>query len=188
MSPNVPIKCILCSFIFMVTTSVFSQEIIKINEDVIARSAPLKQLGDNELRLNIAMSIVSFPEINYERFLTDNMGLGLALAFALEGPEAVTLRYLFLPYYRLYFGEKKASGFYIEGNLAAAGQKGDRYYYSYDQPNKAFFNLGCGMAIGIKLLARNGFIGEVYLGGGRLFGETINNGYARCGVSVGKRF
>ena len=50
--------------------------------------------------------------------------------------------------------------------------------------------LGLGLAIGGKFLTKNGFIGEIYIGGGRNFINTdkIDGGYPRIGVSIGKRY
>ena len=174
--------------LLMAGTYAFGQEQKHINDDVISRSAPLKQLGDNELRINIPMAIAGLPEINYERFFTDNMGVGLAASISLEKPEEMDLRYLIVPYYRLYFGKKKASGFFIEGNVALTGVRDSWYYGGYDYEYKTSAYFGCGLAIGVKLLARNGFIGEVYMGGGRIFGDIYNNAYPRMGVCLGKRF
>lgn len=189
-------KSILC--IMALTFGIYAsgQEKKDINQEVMAQSAPLNQLGNNEIRLNIATSIAGLPELNYERFIADNVGLGIAVAFSLEKVEDMEIRSAIMPYGRLYFGKKKASGFFIEGNMAVVGQREsyDAYFYTnegnyYTQRiENSQTNFGFGAAIGVKLLTRNGFVGEVYVGGGRLFGETITGGYPRLGVSIGKRF
>jgi hypothetical protein len=178
----------------------------KIDPEVKAESEPLRQLGNNEIRLNVAYSIAGFPEVNYERFLEDNMGLGIAAAISLEKAEDMANRWNIMPYYRLYFGNKKASGFFIEGNMTVWGQRQIGEYYTWDtltynitSYDKSFVNFGMGAALGVKLLARNGFIGEVYAGGGRLFGNreaaiskdysiSATAGYFRLGICIGKRF
>ncbi len=172
----------------MIGTYAFGQEQKDIKDDVISRSAPLKQLGNNEVRINIPMAIAGLPEINYEGFFTDNMGVGFAVSVSLEKPENMDLRYLFAPYYRLYFGKKKASGFFIEGNAALVGVNDRTHYSGYSSEYYTSIHFGCGFAVGVKLLARNGFIGEVYLGGGRLFGDVYDGSYPRMGVCLGKRF
>ncbi len=161
------------------------------NREVIKQSAPLQQLGNNELRFNLIMAIAGLPEFNYERFIADNMGLGIAVAFSLENAKDMSIRSMITPYYRLYFGEKKASGFFIEGNMDilnvrnsynSGGNWGDTVLGDYES------HFGFGAAVGFKLLTRNGFVGEVYLGGGRNVGESDSGGYPRIGVTIGKRF
>ena len=152
-----------------------------------------KTLDNNEVRLNVASAIIGLPELNYERFITDNMGVGLALSMSLDKPRILRIRNITLPYYRVYFGEKKGSGFFIEGNMAIVGQKkavlgtnanDESYVSGYNSAT----NFGCGAAVGFKLLNRNGVIGEICLGGGRLFGGTLVDGYPRLGICLGKRF
>lgn len=163
------------------------------NQKMLEKTKVLNQLGDNEIRLNIAYAIAGIPEFNYERFLADNMGLGIACAYSFEKVENMRLRYEAIPYARLYFGEKKASGFFIEANMGIIGQQSTEVIYGVggmtvtDSAIKSL-NVGFGAAAGAKFLARNGFVGEVYLGMGRLFGNSINYAYPRIGICLGKRF
>ena len=163
------------------------------NQKMLEKSRALNQLGDNEIRLNIPYAIAGIPEINYERYLADNMGLGIAGAYSFEKVENMRLRYQLMPYARLYFGEKKASGFFIEANMGLIGQKSREIYYDISgsiisDSLKKSINAGFGAAAGAKFLARNGFVGEVYLGMGRLFGNSITYAYPRLGICLGKRF
>ncbi|ADQ80218.1 hypothetical protein Palpr_2081 [Paludibacter propionicigenes WB4] len=185
-------KLIICLSFCVIALNLFSQE----NSSSTITSPSINQRDNNELRINIATSIIGFPELNYERFIEDNMGVGLAGSVSLEKTEDMSMRWYALPYYRLYFGKKKASGFFIEGNMALVGQK-ENYYESYFVNNtyvqgplytNSKTNFGFGGAIGVKLLARNGLTGEVYAGVGRLFGDYINDAYPRIGVCIGKRF
>lgn len=163
-----------------------------------SNNANPNQSRNNEVRLNMVMAIIGFPEINYERFIADNMGVGLAAAISLEKPENMTMRSMILPYYRVYFGEKKASGFFIEGNMAVVGEKYAEYidvldptynsYYWTANGYKSATSFGFGAAVGFKFLTRNGVVGEFFLGAGRLFGNTIEGGYPRVGICLGKRF
>ena len=145
------------------------------------------------------MAIYGLPELSYERIVEDNMSYGVSISIAADKPfdyftdNGIPERAIVCPYYRVYFGKKKAAGFYIEGNMAVASQKQTNYPdYStnpttYNDRNSTGF--GFGGALGVKLLARNGFIGDIYAGYGRLFGENANyNGYPRLGVCIGRRF
>ena len=166
------------------------------SERVAQLSQELKQSGSNEIRLNILTSVAGLPEIDYEYFAADNMGVGFALAFSLESKDDMAFRYMAMPYYRLYFGQKKASGFFIEGNMALIGVYDDKdlIYVDPDSGTSVYFdpqftdNFGMGFAIGGKFLARNGFIGEIYAGMGRVFGDSAAEAYPRIGICLGNRF
>lgn len=188
-------KVLICVSFCMLSLNVFCQE--KTNSDN-ASSQSINQHDNNELRINLLMSIIGLPELNYERFFADNMGVGLAVSASIDKVENMSTRSIILPYYRLYFGTKKASGFFIEGNMAVVGQKELYYNLSQSSSIDAYYvssigthsttNFGFGCAIGIKLLTRSDFTGEAYLGAGRLFGESIDKAYPRVGVCIGKRF
>jgi hypothetical protein len=62
--------------------------------------------------------------------------------------------------------------------------------YQYDSYTSSYesTNFGFGAAIGVKLLTRNNFVGELVMGVGRLFGKPQIEAYPRLGVSIGKRF
>jgi hypothetical protein len=182
--------------VLLLSLNAFSQQQNTSTDVNAAQSKSLNGSDNNELRINLLMSIIGLPELTYERYVADNMGVGLSVAVSLDKMENMSTRSIISPYYRLYFGNKKASGFFIEGNMALVRQKELDYNYYYDNGvtyqselyTRLTTNFGFGGAIGVKLLARNGFVGEVYLGGGRLFGESIAEAYPRIGVSLGKRF
>jgi hypothetical protein len=182
--------------VLLLSINTFSQQQNTSTDVNATQTKSLNGIGNNELRVNLLMSIIGLPELTYERYVADNMGVGLSVAVSLDKMENMSTRSIISPYYRLYFGNKKASGFFIEGNMALVRQKELDYNYYYDNGvtyqselyTRLTTNFGFGGAIGVKLLARNGFVGEVYLGGGRLFGESIAEAYPRIGVSLGKRF
>jgi len=182
--------------VLLLSLNTFSQQQNTSTDANVTQTKSLNGIGNNELRINLLMSIIGLPELTYERYIADNMGVGLSVAVSLDKMENMSTRSIISPYYRLYFGNKKASGFFIEGNMALVRQKELDYNYYYDNGvtyqselyTRLTTNFGFGGAIGVKLLARNGFVGEVYLGGGRLFGESIAEAYPRIGVSLGKRF
>jgi hypothetical protein len=141
----------------------------------------------NEIRVNLFTGLLGLPELNYERLLNDNSGLGLAVSVAVEDKELMATRALILPYYRMYFGKGYASGFFIEGNMGVSLEKQPKWYWpAYQYKSGAFFGLGS--AVGVKLQSRNNLIGEVYLGAGRLFGDSYDGAYLRMGVCLGGRW
>jgi hypothetical protein len=171
-------KLMFCFWVLSFSIGVYGQE----------KALPAGS-DNNELRFNLATAIAGLPEINYERIINANMGVGMALGASVEQPKNMELRFIALPYCRIYFGEKKAAGFFIEGNMAVVNLKSPyTAFYTYEKPAESGTNMGFGAAVGFKFLTRYGVIGEVYLGGGRLFGSSIANGYPRIGVCIGKRF
>ncbi len=150
--------------------------------------------GNNELKLNLAYTIGGFPELNYERIIKDDMSVGVAIIIGLE--KDVDYSFGIIPNYRIYFGGKRANGFFIEGNAALISSNRFFGYYKYDfstntstyYEDKKQTNFGLGAAAGAKFLTKNGFVGEVFLGAGRLFGSNNVDVYPRAGVTIGKRF
>jgi hypothetical protein len=178
-------KLILSVLILMIAQSVFGQS----NDYSDSQQ-------NNEVRMNFLMAIAGMPEINYERYVSDNMGVGMAMAFSIVKVDDMSDRFMALPYCRIYFGEtKKAAGFFIEGNMALINQKENISLAYYNGNNWVYSNrtniatsFGFGAAVGFKLLTRGGVSGELYLGAGRLFGDPITVAYPRCGICIGKRF
>jgi len=190
-------KAIICIAVLVFSVSVFGQKENTSNKVPASQTDSSNDSYQNELRINLMMAILGLPELNYERYISDNMGVGLAVAISVEKASTMSLRSMFTPFYRLYFGNKKASGFFIEGNMAVVGQNQTISNYVYDQngityqtivTTRSTTNFGFGAAVGAKFLARNGFVGEVFVGGGRLLGESIDQAYPRVGICLGKRF
>jgi len=147
--------------------------------------------GNNELKINMGSLLFEFPELSYEYIINEESSVGISLAFPLD--KEISYRFIAYPNYRIYFGKKRASGFFMEANSAIFSQQIDRGdYFSFGNINKdgSKMGFGLGIAVGGKFLTKNGFIGEIYIGGGRNFVNTdeIDNGYPRAGISIGKRF
>lgn len=150
--------------------------------------------GNNELKINLAYTVAGLPEINYERIIKDDMSVGIAVLFGIEKNN--DFNFGVIPNYRIYFGGRKANGFFIEGNAAVISYRNDNMYINYDPNTNTFTsfggenqtNFGLGAAAGAKFLTKNGFVGEIYLGAGRLFGDNSIGAYPRAGITIGKRF
>ena len=152
----------------------------------------------NEIHFNLLTSVLGLPEINYERFLESNFSVGMSAMAALDGPEEKELRALFTPFGRLYFGSGTCEGFYIEGNGGIILGKYRKYNYyssSYTDPYQqssytmtSYTNFGLGVAVGYKFLTKNNWVGDIFAGAGRVFGDSRIDTYPRVGISIGKRF
>lgn len=154
----------------------------------------------NEVRFNVATAVAGLPELTYEGFIADNVGLGMSVAVSVESVENMRLRSMFLPFARIYFsgqslGTYNNEGFFIEGNLGLVAQRGtpeDLVNIIINNPPttevKSYFNAGFGAAVGWKFLTKNNYVGEFYGGIGRLFGDKLIGAYPRVGISLGKRF
>lgn len=145
-------------------------------------------LKKNEIHINTLHTLFGFPDFTYERILNDESGLGISVAFSLGGE--IDYNYLIIPYYRLYFGEKHASGFFLEANSALASTDSWDWVRDYDYEKSLYFHFGFWVACGGKFLTKSGWVGELYLGLGRYFtknkyGDEV---YPRIGITFGKRF
>ncbi len=191
-------KLLLIGFLLTCSLLGYTQKPDTSKTTIQKNAEAIGQGGNNELKINLLYTILGIPEISYERLLVDNMGVGASVLIGIDNSTGNS--FAFIPYYRIYFGAKKASGFFIEGNtgIITTSEYYDSYYsnggfYPITSNviiNKTYFGLGA--AAGAKFLTRNGFIGEVYLGAGRLLGNKNNYAndqvYPRVGFTLGKRF
>ena len=184
-------KLLLLIILFTVTNCAYAQK-DSLSKAIQMRSAAIGHAGNNEIKVNLLYLVLGLPEISYERLIADNMGVGVSAMVSLLDEQDV--RYALLANYRLYFGNKKANGFFIEGNMGVVAEEHGTYYfmpenngyYELTKSTKAYFGLGA--AAGAKFLTRNGLLGEAYLGAGRLLGNSSSGYYPRVGVTIGKRF
>ncbi|MES2652665.1 MAG: hypothetical protein V4663_13060 [Bacteroidota bacterium] len=167
----------------------FAQKTDSLKSSIQRNAETLGHGGNNELKLNLLNVINGMPELSYERIIADNMGLGASVFVALDN--SVAYKFSFASYYRLYFGKKKASGIFIEGNTGILTLE-DEYYADVAHIYKVTStNFTLGVAVGVKYLTRNGFFGEAYAGGGKLLAYRIGysiQDFPRIGISLGKRF
>jgi len=192
-------KVLLTGLILICTLASYAQQSDTLKNSIQKKAEAMGHGGNNELKINLLLTVIGMPEISYERIVEDNMGVGLSVFAGLD--DSQEYNWGLIPHYRLYFGAKKASGFFIEGNAAIINFR-DYYYYIHPAidyapgylppPTKtSTTSFGLGAAAGAKFLTRNGFLGEAYLGVGRTFGENSSSSieaYPRIGITIGKRF
>ena len=155
---------------------------------VFCSTLAFSQSEYNEFKVNILYTAIGMPELSYERLISDNSSLGASVAFSLDKKEDMDLRFSFTPYYRMFFGQKKAAGFFIEANSIIVKYVDTIYYNESTNTYETKTGFGLGAAAGAKFLTKNNLIGEVYGGVGRVFGDNSLGAYPRFGITLGKRF
>lgn len=195
-------KKLLTTCLILASSAVcYAQKTDSLKTSIQKNAETIGQGGNNELKINLLNAVIGMPEVSYERLLADNMGVGASVLVGLD--QSIIYRFAFTPYYRVYFGTKKASGFFIEGSGSVTTIRED--YTNYDflaytsvPPNYFLVSretnethLGLGAAVGAKFLTRNGFLGEIYAGATRLLSQKsryAGDAYPRIGITIGKRF
>lgn len=144
--------------------------------------------GSNEISLNLLYSLLEIPEITYERILSDQTGIGFSLAIALD--DEIEIQQGVAPFFRYYFGNNRADGFFVEANAAFYNSQYD--FFTLDgRSSENEFSFGLGFAAGVKLVSVKGWLGKAFVGLGRRLGnggDILDWGYPRAGISFGKRF
>lgn len=69
----------------------------------------------NEVKINGFFMVLGAFEGTYERLLNEESGVGVSLFLPFDEEAKDVVNYYVSPYYRMYFGEKYVSGFYMEG-------------------------------------------------------------------------
>ncbi|MBW3520674.1 hypothetical protein [Chryseobacterium sp. NKUCC03_KSP] len=87
----------------------------------------------------------------------------------------------FSAFYRMYFGKKYASGFFLEGFIPVTTETNDIYSYNYDDVNGYFYTssvrknnfttIGIGFGVGGKWVMKNNLVIEASGGIARRFGD-----------------
>lgn len=157
-------------------------------------------IDKHELKLNATNLIIfSYLDGAYEYLINEESSFGVNLLFSFSDDEFFDEYRTFslTPYYRQYFSNKYAKGFFVEG--FGMLNSGDTYYgfATFDENGNVIYtdedtytDFALGISVGAKFATPRGFIVDVYLGIGRNF---LNTDYApelvgRGGVTLGYRF
>lgn len=179
-------KSFLTALLLIATISIFAQQ-----DNFQGNS---KQ---NELKINMS-NLIAFKwiDIGYERILNEESSIGVGTLFSLDSASEGLDEYRtfsITPYYRHFFSNKYASGFFVEAFTMLHSAEDDGYYtlegsqevYKQDK----YTDLAAGISVGGKFVTKRGFIAEVYLGIGRdLLGNSDVEVVGRGGISIGYRF
>jgi hypothetical protein len=165
-------------------------------------SQEIKQENDllrkNELKLNAAFLIAGAFDVSYERIIDEESAIGASLFIAIESE--IENKFMLTPYYRYYFGEKPATGFFAEGFGSINSYESDEWNYDYDSINNYYYSssryvkrtdFALGFGVGSKWITKKGFIFEINAGIGRNLFNSQDTDYdiiGKGGISFGYRF
>ncbi|MGV6830899.1 MAG: DUF3575 domain-containing protein [bacterium] len=154
-----------------------------------AQSSEKEGQRSNEFKVNGLSTIIGYAEVSYERILSEESSLGISTGFSFD--DNVDYNFGLMPYYRFFFGKKRASGFFVEANGAIYSESFLESLGNGQTNKKNNLGVGLGLAIGNKFVTtKSGFVGEIFAGAGRNFNDSnnISEVYPRIGISLGKRF
>ena len=159
------------------------------------------KMGKDEFKINTILLIAGAIDVGYERVLNEESAIGVSVFIPIT--DEINTKFMLTPYYRYYFGQKPASGFYLEGFGSLNSVEDEIYVYTpnfdpafsdyqYKQINVTDFAFGIGL--GGKWISKKGVTFEINAGFGRnLFSEYNKDDrnyefIGRGGISVGYRF
>ncbi|SFR32835.1 hypothetical protein SAMN04490243_0561 [Robiginitalea myxolifaciens] len=142
----------------------------------------------DEIKVNMLFALAEVPELTYERLLSEDTGLGVSVGFTWN--DDIEYKLGIVPFYRFYFGDGYARGFFLEANTFFGSVAQYDYDFTTDMEiTENEFTFGLGIAAGAKFLTSKNWIGEIYLGVGRYFNGSLGvEAYPRIGIVFGKRF
>lgn len=178
-------KLAIITLVLLTSLTTFSQE---NNNDTLN-----DQTSKNELKLNM-LNLIAFKwfDASYERLINEESSYGVGLLLPLDDSFQDYRTFSLTPYYRHFFTNKFAEGFFVEAFTMINSAKGSFYttndgsgtYYE-----EKFTDLAVGISLGYKVVSKRGFTAEVYGGAGRnMLGNSDREVVRRGGVSIGYRF
>ncbi len=154
-------------------------------------------LRSNDVMINPIALVLGVGNLSYERILTDNSGIGISSTFLIDNYVVETTGFFQLtPYYRFYFGKKRAGGFFVEGFAGLVSRDVETYHFNnYPYNGNPYTtterntNGGVGVGFGGKWNTKKNIIFEAGIGIGRLFGDIKDSPvFAKGMLGIGKRF
>lgn len=161
---------------------------------VVSYGQEKTQENYSELKLNALYAVVGAFEVTYERTLNEESGFGVSFLIPYEAEDS-SLNYYLSPYYRFYFGEKYAAGFFVEGfgmlssedTITALIAQGGGFV----SQTESTLDFALGIGVGGKWVTKKGFVGELNLGIGRNLFNSDQTGtelVGKLGITIGYRF
>lgn len=154
--------------------------------------------GKNELKLNAVMLLAGSFEPSYERNLSQESSVGISVLVPFDRNNTDSdINYYVSPYYRIFFGQKYAGGFFLEGFGMLNSTKSETYEYIDDAFSSSWVkeedvtDFALGFGLGGKWMTKGGFVFEINGGVGRNLFNTDKNQYdfvGKIGFNLGYRF
>jgi hypothetical protein len=158
----------------------------------------------HEIKIN-AFNLLVFKHLegSYEYLIDSESSVGIAARFALHSNEDRSIisyneRYVFTGFYRRYFSQKYAEGFFVEGLTMYSHIEDDVFDQSLSlspgttSSKQSSNDIALGFALGLKTVSKKGFAFEFYAGIGDLITSSNDNVATevipRLGASFGYRF
>lgn len=163
---------------------------VLFSASVIAQS----NARENEAKVNL-LNVIAFKwlDVSYQRNLNEESAFGVSFLTRLssENKNDYNRSFSITPYYRYYFSNDDAIGFFGEVHTKING--GDKLIAKATETEDAKFekytDLSIGLAGGIRYASDKGFVGEIYAGAGRnMLSENSPHVVPRLGISIGYGF
>lgn len=165
---------------FLMSASLFSQEPVENN--VVTNY--------NELKLNALYLVIGAFEVTYEATLNEESAVGVSVFLPIDKEVSNDIKFNISPYYRFYFGEKYAAGFFVEGfGMLNSTNRNIELFVEAEDDFRTDFALG--FAVGGKWVTKRGFSIELFGGIGRNLFNNDDTDYeliGKGGVNLGYRF
>ncbi|MDA9245820.1 MAG: DUF3575 domain-containing protein [Polaribacter sp.] len=149
----------------------------------------------HEVKIN-GLSLLAFEwlDVSYEYLINEESSFGVTALVALNDSEALNYyrKSSLTSFYRRYFSNQYARGFFVEGFGMLHTYENETYDYngngSYKQEDQTDFAVG--ISAGGKFITKRGFTAEIYLGIGRNLGGDNSSieAVGRGGILLGFRF
>lgn len=184
-------KYIFTALLFLLFISSYCQE-----------KKEIQNFKRNELKINAPYLVAGALEVDYEKLLNEESGVGVSVFLGLDN--TIDKKFSVAPYYRFYFGKKPAAGFFVDGFGMFNISKPKYYlvtfydpatgsYYAESSPETTITDFALGFSIGAKWITKRGFIFELKSGIGRNLFDKKNDFYNNeivfnGGLNIGYRF
>tara|TARA_R110000868_G_scaffold399722_1_gene673694 strand:- start:672 stop:1214 length:543 start_codon:yes stop_codon:yes gene_type:complete len=168
----------------LLSFSMFSQENQKVNQEIDSNQ------NFDEIKLNGLFLILGAFEISYDRTLSNESAIGVSVFLPFDKDVSDEIKYTISPYYRFYFGEKYAAGFFVEGfGILNSTNRNIDFFTEEEADFRTDFALG--FSVGGKWITKKGFSIELFGGIGRNLFNNKDTDYeiiGRGGINLGYRF
>ena len=161
------------------SVNLFSQETIWNNT----------QTNFNEFKINALYLVIGAFEVTYETTLNEESAIGISVFLPIDKEVSDDIKFNISPYYRFYFGDKYAAGFFVEGFGMLNSTNRNIDFFVDEEDFRTDFALG--FAVGGKWVTKRGFSIELFGGIGRNLFNNEGTDYeliGKGGVNLGYRF